>query len=280
VVRRPVPWALALLCALAVALVGARAWAYPTIDAPVTDLAGVVDPAKRDAIVARIVAAKDTAAVAVLVVRTTQPEAIEDYSLHVAQAWRGGDPPKDAGVLVVLAIDDHRSRMDVSSGLEARLPDSRAKEVLDGARDKLRAADYGGAISDIVDQVIAAAAAAPSAAASPPPPPPAPAGPTDFLILFGVFGLFFGVPIAFVTLIVWAIVRAAKAASRPRYYWGQTGEGNWAWIPYVPMTRGSSGGDSSDSSWSSSTETTTTTDFGSIGGGGGGFSGGGASSSW
>src|SRR6202045_418577 len=69
--------------------------------------------------------------IAVLIVPTTQPETIEQYSIRVAEAWKIGRKKIDDGALMVVAKDDRRLRIEGGYGLEAALNDATAKRIID-----------------------------------------------------------------------------------------------------------------------------------------------------
>ena len=62
-----------------------------------------------------------------LIVATTQPEAIEQYALRVAEAWKLGRKGVDDGALLLVALQDRRVRIEVGYGLEGALPDAIAE---------------------------------------------------------------------------------------------------------------------------------------------------------
>lgn len=68
--------------------------------------------------------------IAVLIVRTTGNESIEKYSYRVASSWGVGQKGKDNGILVTIATDDHKDRIEVGKGLESEVTDSRAGRIL------------------------------------------------------------------------------------------------------------------------------------------------------
>jgi uncharacterized protein len=68
--------------------------------------------------------------IAVLIVPTTKPEAIEQYSIRVAELWKVGRQKVDDGVIVVVAKNDHRVRLEVGYGLEGPIPDAVASRVI------------------------------------------------------------------------------------------------------------------------------------------------------
>jgi len=73
--------------------------------------------------------------VAVLMLPTTEPETIEEYSIRVADAWKIGRARVDDGVILVVAKDDRKLRVEVGRGLEGAIPDAVAKRVVSG-RDR------------------------------------------------------------------------------------------------------------------------------------------------
>src|ERR1700743_3154275 len=69
--------------------------------------------------------------IAVLIVPTTAPETIEQYSIRVAGAWKIGRRKIDDGALLVVAKDDHKLRIEVAYGLEGALTDVTARRIID-----------------------------------------------------------------------------------------------------------------------------------------------------
>jgi uncharacterized protein len=87
--------------------------------------------------------------VAVLIVPTTQPETIEQYSLRVAEAWKIGRKKIDDGAILVVAKDDRKLRIEVGYGLEGALTDVTTKRIIDEViTPKFKNGDFGGGISD------------------------------------------------------------------------------------------------------------------------------------
>ena len=70
--------------------------------------------------------------VAVLIVPTTQPETIEQYSIRVASQWKLGRKGVDDGVLFLVAKNDRTLRIEVGYGLEGALPDALCNRIIDG----------------------------------------------------------------------------------------------------------------------------------------------------
>jgi uncharacterized protein len=92
--------------------------------------------------------------VAVLIVPTTAPETIEQYSIRVAEAWKIGRKKIDDGALLVVAKNDRKLRIEVGYGLEGALNDVTAKRIIDEIiTPKFRNGDFAGGISDGVDRI-------------------------------------------------------------------------------------------------------------------------------
>ena len=106
--------------------------AVPPLKARVTDLTGTLTPSQRDVLEQELRAfeTRKGSQIAVLIVPTTQPEAIEQYSIRVAEAWKLGRKGVDDGVLLLVAKDDHELRIEVGYGLEGAIPDAVAKRVI------------------------------------------------------------------------------------------------------------------------------------------------------
>jgi uncharacterized protein len=93
--------------------------------------------------------------VAVLMVPTTEPETIEQYSIRVAEAWKIGRKKIDDGALLVIAKNDRKLRIEVGYGLEGALNDVTAKRIIDEViTPKFRNGDFAGGISAGVDRII------------------------------------------------------------------------------------------------------------------------------
>jgi uncharacterized protein len=92
---------------------------------------------------------------AVLIVPTTQPEAIEQYSLRVAEQWKLGRKKVDDGVILIVAKDDRALRIEVGYGLEGVLNDATAKRIISEVIvPRFKAGDYPGGISAGVEQMM------------------------------------------------------------------------------------------------------------------------------
>jgi uncharacterized protein len=106
--------------------------AIPPLKARVTDLTGTLSAAQVATLENSLAAfeQKKGSQIAVLLVPTTKPEAIEQYGIRVAEQWKVGRKGVDDGVIIVVAKDDHRLRIEVGYGLEGAIPDIKAKRVI------------------------------------------------------------------------------------------------------------------------------------------------------
>ncbi len=93
--------------------------------------------------------------IAVLIVPTTQPETIEQFSIRVAEAWKIGRKKVDDGAILVVAKSDRHLRIEVGYGLEGALTDVTSRRIIDEViTPKFRAGDFAGGISDGVDRMM------------------------------------------------------------------------------------------------------------------------------
>src|ERR1700744_441404 len=99
--------------------------------------------------------AKKGSQIAVLIVPTTEPEAIEQYSIRVADAWKVGRKKVDDGAILLVAKNDHRLRIEVGYGLEGALTDVTSKRIIDEfIVPKFKDGDFAGGIRAGVDRII------------------------------------------------------------------------------------------------------------------------------
>ena len=123
----------------------------------IVDESGVLTQAEIDALTAQIDAyeAASKAQMAVFLVRSLHGDAIEDFSLAVAEKWKIGWRGEDNGVLLLLAVDDREDRLEIGYGLEGVINDARAGDILRGMTPFLRRGEYAHAISFAIASVSA-----------------------------------------------------------------------------------------------------------------------------
>ena len=104
----------------------------PPLAARVTDVTGTLSAQERQVLDAKLAdwEARTTNQLAVLIVPTTKPETIEEYSLRVAEAWKIGQKGKDNGAVFVIAKNDKQMRIEVGYGLEGELTDVAARRII------------------------------------------------------------------------------------------------------------------------------------------------------
>ena len=129
----------------------------PTLTARVTDLTGTLTAEQQSMLDDKLAAfeARKGAQIAVLVVPTTQPEEIAEYSIRVADQWKLGRQKIDDGALLIVAKNDRDLRIEVGKGLEGALTDVAAHRIIsETIIPLLRQADFYGGINAGLDQMI------------------------------------------------------------------------------------------------------------------------------
>ena len=215
----------AFLAVSVLASVAGRAVAERVEDLPqptdyVSDYAHVLSPgtiARLDSICSQLDHSQANAQVAVVTVQNLNGEDAADFANALEDKWKMGRKGSDRGLLILLAVGDHKYRIEPGYGLEGILPDGKVGDIGRAMVPALRAGDYDGAVTlalDDVAQVIAADAKVtlndePAGGTQ-----PAPQGPTlgrtilmivlliffgrffllRFLLSFGLFGGFRGGP--------------------------------------------------------------------------------------
>jgi len=271
--------------------------------AKVTDLSGTLTAPDQEGLRDEITTLKEQkgAQIAVLMVPTTTPETIEQFGIRLFDAWKLGRKGVDDGVLIIVAKDDRKMRIEVGYGLEPVLTDLVAGRIIDELmRPKFRANDYRGGLSAAVQQV------AKVIGGEPLPPVAKPTPPTVDIYLPPLW-----VFLAVVILIVAAGFLGKRLPAHSSYwlaglvsgglFWLNTSPGFAVFLTVVtagmlflvanvlnprdqgqtssnsPYSSSDSYSDSSSSSWSDSSSSSSSSDDS---GGGGSSGGGGASGDW
>jgi uncharacterized protein len=246
-------------------------WAYPSLVMAVTppipahpsqyvvDLAGVMNAGTQARLNAMLhdLEAKTTAQVVVLTINSLDREPIENFSHQTAVKWGVGQKGKDNGVLITVAVKDHKYRIEVGYGLESTLPDSLVGGI---GRQYLvphfRKGDFAGGIVAAVTEIINKITGGTGGEVTPKYPaetaPQKEGERSDAVGLIIVILSLVAGPI----ILIWIISKMVKKRGTRRDaggFWGGGFGGGWS----------SGGGDS-----------------GGFSGGGGDFGGGGASGDW
>jgi len=117
----------------AVALAQPEVPPRPTSSIYVQDFAGVIDAETKNRIntVSSQLDAKTKAQVVVVTVNSTADSPIEEYTLELLRKWGIGDSNLNNGVVILVAVADRKSRIEVGYGLEGRLPDAKTGSIQD-----------------------------------------------------------------------------------------------------------------------------------------------------
>ena len=278
-IARAVLGTLALCCTF---LAGAQV-PVPPLSGHVIDQTGTLGVEQRAALEQTLSAfeARKGSQIAVLIIASTAPEAIEPYAPRVAEKWKLGRKKIDDGVILVVAKDDRAVRIEVGYGLEGALNDATSKRIVSEViLPRFREQDFNGGVAEGIARIIRVIDGEPL------PPAAAPSGgragdfqqyiPVLFILAIVVGGVLRAAlgrfPAALVTggavaVVAWLVVGAISMALVAGVValvvtllgGGMGGRGLGGF--YGGMGRGGSGG-------------------GGFGGGGGGFGGGGASGRW
>jgi len=278
------PWSLALVFASVVALVSGAGLYSPVAHAQspdqlqfqgyVNDFAGVLSQSGRDQLtdLCTEVDQKAQAQIAIVTIRSLGDDTIEDYAVELFKHWGIGSKQTDRGLLILLAIDDHKDRYEVGYGLEGILPDGKVGSFTREAAPLLRDGKYDDAVLLMTRRAADVIAADRGVTLSGQPPPPAETeqGPREVSQSGDVLTILV-IVIIFIILIRFIASLGGRSSSSG----SRRGGGGW-WVG--PMIGGGwGGGGFGGGGWS-----------GGGGGGGGGFGGfgggssggGGASGSW
>ncbi len=131
--------------------------AVPSRAARVTDLTQTLSTPQQQALEQKLVAleAQKGSQIAVLIVPSTKPEEIEQFSIRVAEAWKLGRKGIDDGVILLVAKDDRTLRIEVGYGLEGAIPDIAAKRIIEETiTPRFRTGDFYSGIDQGVDRLI------------------------------------------------------------------------------------------------------------------------------
>jgi uncharacterized protein len=272
-IRRAATFALliALVCAALAQTPG-----FPALSGRVVDEAGLLDSATRTALTQTLadLEAKSSDQLVVVTLRSLRGTSIEDYGYQLGRAWQIGQKDKNNGVLLIVAPNERKVRIEVGYGLEGTLTDAISKFIIETSiLPRFKAGDFPGGIKrgveDIVQVLTGDAEEYKRRAIT----PVASEMTTTELIIIIIFLLIAAFIVINVLAGVFVVVRdilaalglAPKRDPRKRN----------RWFDSFPSSGGWSGGSSGGSSWSSGSS-----GGGFSGGGGGSFGGGGSSGSW
>ena len=233
--------------------------------------------------------------IAVLIVPTTQPETIEQFSIRVAEAWKIGRKKVDDGAILVVAKNDRHLRIEVGYGLEGALTDVTSRRIIDeDITPKFRSGDFAAGVGAGVDRMMRVIDGEPL---------PSPSRSVNFahnlddlapvfaVALFasiGVGGFFRAilgrllgsmVTGGIIAAVTWVILGSAALAAAVGVLGFIVGFIADLFSAVTPGTGRSRGGSWSSGSWGGGWSSGSSSDSGGFSGGGGSFGGGGASGS-
>ena len=149
---------LAFLMTLFVVSSGA-ALDVPYLSGRVMDSAGLLSPSKAEQLADQLQLLEEEtgAQVAVLTIPSLEGDSLEDFSLRVVETWKLGRADVDDGVLILVARDDRKMRIEVGYGLEGALTDAQSGRIIDRVMaPRFRAGDFDGGVEGAVEAVSAA----------------------------------------------------------------------------------------------------------------------------
>jgi uncharacterized protein len=278
----------------------AAALDVPPLRARVNDLAGVLPPERAQALEARLARFEQETShqIVVLTVPTLGDDALEDFSIRVADAWKVGQKGVDNGAIVLVVPQDRKARIEMGRGLQGVIPDVIASRILrDRMIPRFRDGDYARGIEDGVAALESAARGEVIPEAQRPSREPG-HEPLAVALFAGLFGAIFATPLrhgrlrplsALVAAAIAGVVAWVVLALVP---WSALAGGFGALLgfalPGPGATRrggfgrrgGWSPGGWSGGGWGGGGGWSGGGGGGGFSGGGGGFDGGGASGSW
>ena len=148
---------IALFGMVALPVASASALAVPPkpTDIPIVDQTNTLTADQKTSIAAKIAEERQATGnqIAILIIPSLEGDALENYSLDVAREWGIGQKERSSGVLLLVAKEDRKLRIEVGYGLEGSLPDITANRII---RDRIRPAfqqnDYYRGVDAGVDQ--------------------------------------------------------------------------------------------------------------------------------
>jgi uncharacterized protein len=119
----------------------------PSLHSPVIDEAQVLTPLQQQSLEREIALYLPQVQLQVWIIEDLQNETIESLSIRAVDSWRLGNEKKDNGILILVAVNDRKLRIEVGQGLEGQIPDVLAARIIDKImKPLLREGDYYGAV--------------------------------------------------------------------------------------------------------------------------------------
>jgi uncharacterized protein len=143
----------AFLCFIAIAL----ALTFPALSGRVVDQANVIPADARSAIETKLADLESKSGIQLVVatINSLEGQEIEPYANELFRTWKLGEKTKNNGVLLLVAPNEHRVRIEVGYGLEGTLTDALSSVIIaNGITPRFKAGDFAGGISRGVDDII------------------------------------------------------------------------------------------------------------------------------
>src|ERR1700736_1785568 len=141
-----------LVCACA-----AQTLSFPALTGRVVDEAGLLDAAARTALTEPLaeLEQKTTDQLVVVTLKSLQGTSIEDYGYQLGRRWQIGQKDKNNGVLLIVAPNERKVRIEVGYGLEGTLTDAITKLIIENSiLPRFKVADFSGGIKRGVEDII------------------------------------------------------------------------------------------------------------------------------
>jgi uncharacterized protein len=145
------------LVALLCAGVGVFAANFPALSGRIVDQANVIPAETQAAIEPKLadLEAKSGIQLVVATVASLEGEEIEPYANELFRTWKLGEKTKNNGVLLLVAPNEHKVRIEVGYGLEGTLTDALSEIIITNAiAPHFKTGDFGGGVSRGVDDII------------------------------------------------------------------------------------------------------------------------------
>lgn len=129
---------------------------YPSPQGYVTDAANILDAQSRQQLESQLSSFEQTTSIeiAAVTVPSLEGETIETYANALFTQWRIGKKGKDNGILILVAPNEHKTRIEVGYGLEDKLPDGLCGQIIrDQMLPAFRQGNYAVGLSQALDAI-------------------------------------------------------------------------------------------------------------------------------
>src|SRR5712691_1520235 len=151
--------ALVVLVVLLCAGLAVCAVTFPPLTDRVVDEAHILSAPERDALSSQLAELETKSGIQLVVatVNSLQGQEIEPYANELFRTWKLGEKAKNNGVLLLVAPNEHKVRIEVGYGLEGTLTDALSKVIIANAiTPRFKTGDFGGGIARGVEDIISA----------------------------------------------------------------------------------------------------------------------------